>query len=98
MIYSAESSFYESLFKAEWNFGSLFKDTLGLIKNDVYGQEIFSNKRIYEQRDFEEESNFMYTLPVRNSKICWKLIDQCVQHVKVKLMTFGSLSQILKMK
>lgn len=97
VIYSAESSFYESLLKAEWNFGSLFQDVLELVKQDVKNEHIFANTNVYRKR-YSDDSLYMYTIPIVDGEIDWEIIESCVNHAKLRLMTFGNLSQVLRLR
>lgn len=99
VIYSAEFSFYEWLLKGEWNFGSIFKKVLAKVKKDYRNQGIFKNLRVYENIiNSHDEETYMYTVPILDQKVDWAMIDSCIQHVEVKLMGMGSLSQILDLR
>jgi len=75
MIYSSETSFLECIFKAEWDFRSLFKKTFQLIKKDIKGKGLFKSNKVFDKSNYPEDSPYMFSLPIKDGKIDWKLID-----------------------
>ena len=97
-IYIAEASFYEGLLNGSWVFNRLFKNTLKRERNRLIKSNIFKRTDYFTRGNFMPKDLCMFTIPVKDGGIDFDLIDQCVEHVKLKLMTFASTSELLKLK
>ena len=98
MLYTSEASFYKGIFRGAWNFGSQLDKELNLVKRTIMKSKIFNDFSYYDNTSTTDDSLYMFTIPIKNDKIDWDLINSWIEHIKLKILNFANISNVLKLR
>ena len=98
MLYTSESSFYKGIFKGTWNFGKQLSKQLKVVKNIIKKSEIVNDFSYYDNSSTPDDSLYMFTVPIRNGKIDWNIINSWIDHIKVRILNFANIGNLLDLR
>lgn len=98
MLYTSESSFYKGIFRGTWNFGSQLSPQLKVVRKIIKKSNILSDLSYYDNSSNPDNSLYMFTVPMRNSRIDWKIIDSWIDHIKTRILNFANIAKLLELR